>query len=250
MLRTALTGGVIVLVLVLADRLGIREMLDPEKLAAAGAAPTVGLVAAYGALWLTMMGGSMTAIAAGAVLFGWAGGTIASVVGALVAHSAWFWLSRHNLRPVVQRRAGARVRWLIGLIERGGSGLVVAWNLLGAPGPPFLFAAALSRLPYRTFALGVLCMAPRALLTALVVDTALRWSPGDIPADRWTLLLGIGLPLVASYAGLLILRPELRPWRFGDPVEAPEPEASPGVARPSSPAPSPPPSAPPPAGSR
>ncbi len=219
MIRAGLVGGLIVGVLLGADRLGLRELLDPDALRAAGAAPTAGLVAAYGALWITMMGGSMTAIAAGAALFGWGWGTVASVVGALLAHSAWFWLSRHNLRSVVEQRSGPRVRWLIGLIERGGTGLVVAWNLLGGPGPPFLFAAALSRLPYRTFALGVLSIAPRALLTALAVDTLLRWSPSDIPTERWMLLAGVGLPLALAYLGLVILRPELRPWRFGEPLD-------------------------------
>lgn len=210
-----------VVVVVLADRLDLRSQLDPEALRAAGASPSPGLIVLLAITWLAMMGGSLSAIAAGAVLFGWIGGTWVSLLGALFAHSTWFWLARTSLREFVQGRAGPRTRWLIGVIERGGVGLVIAWNLLGGPGGPFLVAAALSRMPYRVFVLGILSITPRALLTALITDTLLRWELAAIPAERWLLLVAVGVPMVIAYGALLVLRPELRPWRFGkdDPAE-------------------------------
>ncbi len=220
--RAAAFALVVLVVLVLGEHYGLRDALQPEKLRAAGASPGPGLVGAWLALWYLMMGSSMPAIVAGTALFGWVGGTLASLVGALIAHSTWFWLARHSLRELVVARSGDRVRWLIGLIDRGGPGLVIAYNMLGGPGVPFLFAAALSRLPYPTFALGVLSIAPRALLTALVADSLLRWEPAAIPDERWLLLAGVGVPMIVAYLALLALRPELRPWRFGDPLDLPE----------------------------
>lgn len=216
-LRVAAFVLLVVLMVVVADRLELRAALDPVALRADDAAPSPTLVALLGLLWLAMMGSSGPAIAAGTVLFGWVGGTIVSMVGAFVAHTTWFWLARHSLRTLVQARASDRVRWLVGVIDRGGPGLVIAWNVLGGPGSLFLFAASLSRLRYRIFALGVASMLPRVILTALGVDTLLLWDLSEIPRERWLLLAGVGLPLTLAYAALVLLRPELRPWRFGRP---------------------------------
>ncbi|NOY26930.1 MAG: VTT domain-containing protein, partial [Oligoflexia bacterium] len=170
------------------------------------------------------------AVAADTVLFGWVQGTWISVLSALVAHSLWFWLARTSLRGIVQARAGDRVRWLIGVIDRGGTGLVIAWNVLGGPGVPFLFAAALSRLRYRVFALGVLCMLPRVLLMALAFDSLAQWDLSEIPPQRWLLLAGVGVPIALAYLALLALRPDLRPWRFGQDL-APGPDQPPASSK-------------------
>ena len=204
-------------VIALAQILDLRHALSPEVLRAAGASPTPTLVGLLALLWLAMVGSSGPAIAAGTVLFGWAGGTGASLVGMVAAHTTWFLLARTALRPVVQARASARVRWLVGAIQRGGLGLAVSWNLLGGPGTIFLFAAALSGLRLRDFVLGLLASLPRILVSAVLIDTLLVYDLATMPPERWRLLLGLVVPMTLAYVALVVLRPELRPWRFGRP---------------------------------
>ncbi|MCK6506483.1 VTT domain-containing protein [Myxococcota bacterium] len=209
--------GLVVAVLVLARHLDLRQALSPEVLRAAGASPTPTLVGLLGLLWLAMVGSSGPAIAAGTVLFGWAGGTGASLLGMVAAHSTWFLLARTALRPLVQARATPRVRWLTGAIQQGGLSLAVSWNLLGGPGTIFLFAAALSGLRLRDFVLGLLASLPRILVSAVLIDTLLVYDLATMPAERWRLLLGLIVPMTLAYVALVALRPELRPWRFGRP---------------------------------
>ncbi|MBT0663882.1 TVP38/TMEM64 family protein [Geobacter pelophilus] len=103
---------------------------------------------------LSLPGAALMSLAAGAI-FGAFSGTLYSVIGATVGATAAFLATRYLLHDMMQRRFGERLEGINRELERRGLNYLLFLRLV--PVFPFFLinlAAALTRLPFRTFFIG------------------------------------------------------------------------------------------------
>ena len=105
---------------------------------------------------LSLPGAALMSLAAGAI-FGAIAGTLYSVIGATIGAAAAFLVARYLLHELVQRRFGPRLEGINRELEQRGLNYLLFLRLV--PIFPFFLiniAAALTRLPFRTFFIGTL----------------------------------------------------------------------------------------------
>jgi len=105
---------------------------------------------------LSLPGATVFSLAAG-LLFGAALGTVYAVIAATIGAVLAFGLSRYLVRDLVQQRFGTRLAKVNEALEKEGLSYLLFLRLV--PLFPFFLvnlAAAMTRLPLRTFALGTL----------------------------------------------------------------------------------------------
>ena len=132
-----------------------------EALIAFQASHRLATVLAFMALYilqtaLSLPGAAVLSLAAG-LLFGAALGTVYAVVAATLGAVLAFGLARYLLRDLVQQRFGSRLAKVNGALEKEGLSYLLFLRLV--PLFPFFLvnlAAAMTKLPLRTFTLGTL----------------------------------------------------------------------------------------------
>lgn len=175
-------------------------------------APLVAL-AAWTLLTPALFPGTVLAGAAGLAL-GTGMGTAVSVVGALLGAVAAFGVARHGGGGAATRLGGPRVHALRERLER--RGLLAVLLLRAAPGVPATalnYAAGLSRIRLRDFAIGIaLGGSPRVIAYALLGGSLLHPTS---PAAITGIALLAGMTLAAPVV-VWLARRRLRPVLAGD----------------------------------
>jgi uncharacterized membrane protein YdjX (TVP38/TMEM64 family) len=163
------------------------------------AAPAV-FVLVYAVLTVLLVPGGVRSLVAGA-LFGPLWGTVLTVIGATIGASLAFLIARSVGREPVRRIAGPRTaavdRWITG---RGLAGVLFVRLVPLFPFNTVNYAAGLTGLPLRTFALGT--------LVGTIPGTAAYVGLGaslDRPGSAG-FLTSLGVLTALSLAGLLALR--------------------------------------------
>jgi uncharacterized membrane protein YdjX (TVP38/TMEM64 family) len=165
-----------------------------ERVIAAGAAGTAGIVLGYALLTLGPAPKAALSAAAG-LLFGWAAGAAVVWVASMLGAVAGFWLARWLGRDAVAGLIGHRLSRADDWLTRRGILAVIGGRLL--PLVPFTvinYAAGLSGLRFRDFLLGT--------AIGIIPGTGIAVASGALASrpDGWPWLVGGGLLLIGGAA--------------------------------------------------
>lgn len=131
-------------------------------------------------LWPTLAGG---------ILFGFPGGAIMGVIGAVSAGSIQFLVVRWFLREPARDWFGDRLTPVLEAMEERSIGVLVVWRLLWLPISLATVAAALSRTPLWHYLAAISASLPGMLAITWAADGLMEHGLWALPVDRWIVLV-------------------------------------------------------------
>ena len=213
LVRVAILTALIVVAALVAWRMGLFELRDPARLAAAvrrarevrAIAPLFvllyAIVATFGlpATPFTLAGGA---------IFGTLLGSFLNWCGAVLGATGAFLLAKGLGRDALRRLLGSKSEKLDGLIERGGFATIFRLRLL--PVVPFnllSFAAGLAGVPLRAYVLGTaLGIVPGTVVYTYFADSLIAGAEGASRAAFLKVGIAAALLLAVSFAPMLMRR--------------------------------------------
>lgn len=208
--RTALLIGILALLWFGGRALGDRALQAAEWATSQGAAGNVLFIAGYAIATVLLIPGSILTLAAGA-LFGIAHGSALVFAGAVVGSSLAFLLSRHLVRPLVERRIQGDRRFAAIDQAIGQEGRRIVFLLRLAPVFPFSvlnYGLGLTGVRYLDYLVASVGMLPGTLLYVYYGKLAgdLTTLAAGAPTSRGTgywIVFALGLAATAAVSILV-----------------------------------------------
>lgn len=213
LVRVAVFAALIAAAVLVAWRLGLFELRDPARLAAAvrhardvrAIAPlfvvVYAIVATFGlpATPFTLAGGAIFGVVLGSVL-NWC--------GAMLGATGSFLLAKALGRDALRRLLGSKIEKLDGLVERGGFATIFRLRLL--PVVPFnllSFAAGLAGVPLRAYVLGTaIGIVPGTVVYTYFADSLIAGAEGASRAALVKVGIAATLLIAVSFAPAMVRR--------------------------------------------
>lgn len=131
-------------------------------------------------LWPTLAGG---------ILFGFPGGAIMAVIGAVGGGTIQFLAVRWFLREPARDWFGDRLTPMLEAMEERSLGALIVWRLLWLPISIATVAAALSRAPMWHYLAAITASLPGMLAITWAADGLMEHGLWALPMDRWVVLV-------------------------------------------------------------